>query len=97
MLQKSEKIICIRLQNLVLKKVFTELILILNVEIDDVEFILFNSSDKIPVNQNGSCPSAANIGRVHAHLNEGNNHIFICARYGLDNNDIVQEIIKNPY
>jgi len=47
MLQKSEKIICIRLQNLVLKKVFTELILILNTEIDDVEFILFNSSDKI--------------------------------------------------
>ena len=47
MLQKSEKIICIRLQNLVLKKVFTELILILNAEIDDVEFILFNSSDKI--------------------------------------------------
>jgi len=47
MLQKSEKIICIRLQNLVLKKVFTELILILNAEIDDVEFILFNSSDEI--------------------------------------------------
>ena len=47
MLQKSEKIICIRLQNLVLKKVFTELILILNAEIDDVEFILLNSSDKI--------------------------------------------------
>ena len=47
MLQKSEKIICIRLQNLVLKKVFAELILILNAEIDDFEFILFNSSDKI--------------------------------------------------
>ena len=47
MLQKSEKIICIKLQNLVLKKVFTELILILNEEINDVEFILFNSSDKI--------------------------------------------------
>ena len=47
MLQKSEKIICIKLQNLVLKKVFTELILILNEEINDIEFILFNSSDKI--------------------------------------------------
>ena len=47
MFQKSEKIICIKLQNLVLKKVFTELILILNEEINDIEFILFNSSDKI--------------------------------------------------
>ena len=47
MLQKSEKIICIKLQNLVLKKIFSELILILNEEINDVEFILFNSADKI--------------------------------------------------
>ena len=44
--QKCEKIICIKLQNPVLKKIFSELILILNDEINDIEFILFNSSDK---------------------------------------------------
>ena len=46
MLQKCEKIIFIKLQNLVLKKIFSELILILNDEINDIEFILFNPSDK---------------------------------------------------
>ena len=46
MLQKCEKIICIKLQNPVLKKIFSELILILNDEINDIEFILFNPSDK---------------------------------------------------
>ena len=46
MLQKSEKIICIKLQNLVLKKIFSELILSLNGYIDDIEFKLFNPSDK---------------------------------------------------
>ena len=46
MLQKSEKIIFIKLQNLVLKKIFSELILILNDEIDDIKFISFNQSDK---------------------------------------------------
>jgi DNA-binding winged helix-turn-helix (wHTH) protein len=47
MLQKSEKIICIKLQNLALKKIFSELILILNEEIFDVKFILINSSNEI--------------------------------------------------
>ena len=47
MLQKSEKIICIKLQNLVLKKIFSELILILNEEIIDVEFLLINSPNEI--------------------------------------------------
>jgi DNA-binding winged helix-turn-helix (wHTH) protein len=47
MLKKSEKIICIKLQNLVLKKIFSELILILNEEINDIEFILINSSNEI--------------------------------------------------
>jgi len=47
MLQKSEKIICIKLQNLVLKKIFSELILILNEEIIDVEFIFINSPNEI--------------------------------------------------
>ena len=47
MLQKSEKIICIKLQNLALKKIFSELILILNEEIIDVEFILIDSSNEI--------------------------------------------------
>ena len=46
MQQKSEKIIFIKLQNLVLKKIFSELILILNDEIDDIKFISFNQSDK---------------------------------------------------
>ena len=44
--QKCEKIICIKLQNPVLKKIFSELILILNDEINDIEFILINPSDK---------------------------------------------------
>ena len=44
--QKCEKIICIKLQNPILKKIFSELILILNDEINDIEFILFNPSDK---------------------------------------------------
>ena len=44
--QKCEKIICIKLQNTVLKKIFSELILNLNDVINDIEFILFNPSDK---------------------------------------------------
>mgnify|MGYP001248126596 FL=1 len=44
--QKCEKIIFIKLQNPVLKKIFSELILILNDEINDIEFILFSPSDK---------------------------------------------------
>ena len=47
MLQKSEKIIFIKLQNLVLNKIFSELILILNDEIDDIKFISFNQSNKV--------------------------------------------------
>ena len=46
MQKKSEKIIYIKLQNLVLKKIFSELILILNHEIEDFEFVLINSTDK---------------------------------------------------
>jgi len=46
MLEKSEKIIFIKLQNLVLKKIFSELILILNDEIDDIKFISFDQSEK---------------------------------------------------
>jgi len=46
MRQKCEKIIFIKLQNPVLKKIFSELILILNDEINDIEFILFSPSDK---------------------------------------------------
>ena len=52
MLEKSEKIICIKLQNLVLKKIFSELILILNEEINDIEFILINSSNEITTSPN---------------------------------------------
>ena len=47
MQKKSEKKIFIKLQNLVLKKIFNELILILKHEIEDFEFVLFNSSDKV--------------------------------------------------
>ena len=45
MSQKSEKIICIKLQNLVLKKIFNELVGALNAEKEDIEFILFESLD----------------------------------------------------
>tara|TARA_B100001059_G_scaffold231507_1_gene267443 strand:- start:754 stop:1416 length:663 start_codon:yes stop_codon:yes gene_type:complete len=46
MLQKSEKIICIKIENLVLNKFFSELISVINSEIDDFKFILFNPSNK---------------------------------------------------
>ena len=45
MSKKSEKNICIKLQNPVLKKVFNELIESLNSEIKDVDFMLFESLD----------------------------------------------------
>ncbi|MDA7688294.1 winged helix-turn-helix domain-containing protein [Pelagibacteraceae bacterium] len=45
MSQKSEKIICIKLQNSVLKKIFNELVEALNAETEDIEFILFESLD----------------------------------------------------
>ena len=45
MQQKSEKIIFIKLQNLVLKKIFSELVLTLNEEIEDFEFVLIDSFD----------------------------------------------------
>ena len=43
--QKSEKIIWIKVKNLVLKKIFSELILTLNQEIDDFQFELIESYD----------------------------------------------------
>tara|TARA_B100001093_G_scaffold415621_1_gene406098 strand:+ start:2113 stop:2775 length:663 start_codon:yes stop_codon:yes gene_type:complete len=43
--QKSEKIICIKLHNPVLKKIFNELVESLNVKIKDIDFILFESLD----------------------------------------------------
>ena len=45
MSQKCEKIICIKLQNSVLKKIFNELVEALNAEIKDIEFILFELLD----------------------------------------------------
>ena len=45
MSQKSEKIICIKLKNSVLKKIFNELVEALNAEKEDIEFILFESLD----------------------------------------------------
>ena len=52
MSHKSEKIISIKLGNLVLNKIFSELISIINEEINDFKFILFNSSDKIKDSSN---------------------------------------------
>ena len=52
MSHKSEKIISIKLENLVLNKIFSELISIINEEINDFKFILFNSSDKIKDSSN---------------------------------------------
>ena len=43
--QKSEKKIWIKLKNLVLKKIFSELVLTLNEEIEDFEFVLIDSFD----------------------------------------------------
>ena len=40
MSHKSEKIISIKLENLVLNKIFSELISIINEEINDFEFLL---------------------------------------------------------
>ena len=57
----------------------------------------FDPTDKIPVNQNGSCPNVDNIGRIHAHLNESQNKILLCVRYGGGSNDIIQETMENPY
>lgn len=45
MLQKSEKKIFIKLKDITLKKIFTELIFYLNKEIKDVEFVLLSSSN----------------------------------------------------
>ena len=44
--QKSEKIIFIKLQNLILKKIFSELIPFLNQEINDFQFVLSDLSNR---------------------------------------------------
>tara|TARA_B100001093_G_scaffold430848_1_gene426688 strand:+ start:628 stop:1290 length:663 start_codon:yes stop_codon:yes gene_type:complete len=44
--QKSEKIIFIKLQNLILKKIFSELIPFLNQETNDIQFILSDLSNR---------------------------------------------------
>ncbi|MDG2416540.1 MAG: winged helix-turn-helix domain-containing protein [Pelagibacterales bacterium] len=45
MQQKSEKIIYIKLKNIILKQIFDELILILNECIEDIRFVLIDSSN----------------------------------------------------
>tara|TARA_B100001093_G_scaffold197990_2_gene190352 strand:+ start:2760 stop:3422 length:663 start_codon:yes stop_codon:yes gene_type:complete len=45
MSQKSENIICMKLKNSVLKKIFNELVDTLNTDIKDIEFKLFESLD----------------------------------------------------
>ena len=45
MQQKSEKIIYIKLKNITLKQIFDELILILNECVEDIKFVLIDSSN----------------------------------------------------
>ena len=57
----------------------------------------FDSSDSVPINQTRSCPNTDNIGRIHAGIDEDKNLVFICARFGPNSNDIVQDTLPNPY
>ena len=57
----------------------------------------FDPSNSVPVNQNGSCPTVSNVGRINVHLDENQNKILLCVRYGTDANDIIQETMDNPY
>ena len=57
----------------------------------------FDPTNKVPVNQNGDCPNVDNVGRINAHLNEDQNKILLCVRYGVGENDIIQETMENPY
>ena len=57
----------------------------------------FDPTNKVPVNQNGSCPNVDNVGRINAHLDENQNKILLCVRYGVGANDIIQETMENPY
>ena len=57
----------------------------------------FDPTNKVPVNQNGSCPNVDNVGRINAHLDENKNKILLCVRYGVGANDIIQETMENPY
>ena len=56
---------------------------------------------KIPkdmdIELNVSCPNTDNIGRIHAGIDENKNLVFICARFGPNSNDIVQDTLPNPY
>ena len=47
MQQKSEKIIYIKLKNITLKQIFDELILILNECVEDIKFVLIDSSNRL--------------------------------------------------
>jgi prepilin-type N-terminal cleavage/methylation domain-containing protein len=57
----------------------------------------FDSNDLVPINQTRSCPNTDNIGRIHAGIDENKNLVFICARFGPNSNDIVQDTLPNPY
>ena len=57
----------------------------------------FDPTNKVPVNQNGSCPNVDNVGRINAHLDENQNKVLLCVRYGVGANDIIQETMDNPY
>ena len=57
----------------------------------------FDSNDSVPINQTRSCPNTDNIGRIHAGIDENKNLVFICARFGPNSNDIVQDTLPNPY
>jgi prepilin-type N-terminal cleavage/methylation domain-containing protein len=57
----------------------------------------FNSNDKYPINQDRSCPLVQDVGRVNAGIDEAKNLVFICARFGTEDDDIIQTTLPNPY
>ena len=57
----------------------------------------FNNSDTVPVNQAYGCPNTSNVGRINIYTHQDKNHVFLCARYGDGNNDIIQDTLPNPY
>ena len=57
----------------------------------------FDPTNKVPINQDGSCPNVDNVGRINVHLDENLNKILLCVRYGPNKNDIIQETMQTPY
>ena len=57
----------------------------------------FNNSDTVPVFDYNQCPDISNVGRINIYIEQKKNQVFLCARYGYDNNDLIQDTLPNPY